>query len=275
MTRSSGVNVAGELSGQPVSPARPTPLPTAEQSLDLRALQRRRRHPRWTQFDYLHLRRLTEDIAATLADLPHPVDDVLDVFCGTRPYEDLLPAGARTVGLDIEDPYGVVDVVSREFLPFPDCSFDLVVCFQGFYYVADPVRGAAEIRRVLRPGGTAVITVPCAWEYDPTILEHRYTGPEMAALFEDWSNVQVIENGGRAVTWTSLTARLVQGIEWRAARAPRALFSLLYALLNGFGAVLDKAEDTRGVRSSSLPPNVLLRARRPRSKRRPRPASDG
>lgn len=38
-------------------------------------------------------------------------------------------------------------------LPFPDASFDAVVACLVFCTVADPARGLAEIRRVLRPNG--------------------------------------------------------------------------------------------------------------------------
>src|SRR5215211_1951182 len=126
-------------------------------------IRRSRRHPSLSQFDYLHLHYLAADLQTVLLQVEPPPRDVLDVYCGTRPYDDLLPTTARCVGLDIVgNPYGVADVVSDAFLPFDDESFDLVICIQAFYYVPDPVRGASEIRRVLRPGGTAVITVPFA-----------------------------------------------------------------------------------------------------------------
>jgi SAM-dependent methyltransferase len=41
----------------------------------------------------------------------------------------------------------------------PDRSYDVVLCREGLMLVLDPVRAAAEIRRVLRPGGRAAITV--------------------------------------------------------------------------------------------------------------------
>lgn len=43
-------------------------------------------------------------------------------------------------------------------LPFEDASFDAVVAMHMFYHVPDPARGMAEIARVLKPGGRAIVT---------------------------------------------------------------------------------------------------------------------
>jgi SAM-dependent methyltransferase len=233
----------------------------------LQEIRRSRRHPRRTAPDYLHLQYLVADLAAALSTLPHEVRDVLDVFCGTRPYDDLLPTGARSTGLDIDDRYGAADVVSTEFLPFESDSFDLVMCIEAFYYVADPATGVAEIARVLRPGGTAVITVPFVWEYDPTILEHRYTGPELEHMFRGWDDVKVVENGGRGVSWATMTGRILQLRERSLAgplrRLGRPIFAALYAAVNGAGAMIERGERKRGEPQHSLPMNLMLTARRP------------
>ena len=232
-------------------------------------VQRTRRHPRPTQYDYLHLRYLVEDLAEALATVPAPVKDVLDVFCGARPYDDLLPPGARSVGLDVMEGYGLADIVSEEFLPFPDDSFDLVMCLEAFHFVPDPVAGLAEIRRVLRPGGTVIITVPLVWEYNPTILEHRYTGPELTALVSDWDDVTLKENGGRAVTWATLTGHMLDLVEKRlrrktvAAALFRPLFVLSYLGINALAAVADRLERRRSPEDPTLPMNLLVSARRP------------
>ncbi len=41
----------------------------------------------------------------------------------------------------------------------PDESYDAVLCREGIMLVPEPARAAAEIRRVLRPGGRAVVSV--------------------------------------------------------------------------------------------------------------------
>lgn len=227
-----------------------------------------RRHPRLAQFDYLHLVRLRDDLAEILAGLPIPVTDALDIFCGARPYEDLMPPGARVVGYDIDDHYGVADVVGGEFLPFDDASFDLAICIEGFFYIEDQAHGAAEIRRVLRPGGIAVITVPQIWQYERDVFEHRYTEPSLRAVFSDWDDVRVVENGGIVVSWALLSGILLQTAASASPRPLRPLVRLvvtpLTALVNLVGGFLDRIERRRLADASGrMPANLALVARAP------------
>lgn len=233
-------------------------------------MRRTRRRPRPTQFDYLHVRRLVGDLGDALARVGAGAVDVLDLFCGTRPYDDLLPASAHVTGLDVPgNPYGVADVVTWDFLPFPDRSFDLVMCIEGFHYVPDPRQALAEVARVLRPGGHALVSVPLVWEYDRTVLEHRFTGPSLARLFENWEDVETIENGGRAVAWATLTGQLISMAEWHVPtklalrRALRPAFAGLYVALNCVGAALDAAERRLARSPMTLPMNLTVTARRP------------
>jgi SAM-dependent methyltransferase len=231
---------------------------------ELDQARRSRRHPRPSQFDYIHVRRLVDDLRQALAPLQGRVHDVLDVFCGSRPYDDLLPTASRHVAFDVVDnPYGVADVVSDEFLPFDAASFDLVTCIEAFHYVEDPAHGVAEIRRVLRPGGSVVITVPFAWEYDRRLLEHRYTAPELEHLFAGWEDVRVTENGGRAIVWATLTGTMLERVRLRLPRVARPLFVPVYLALNGLGALLDRTERRQSTGMVTLPMNLLLTARRP------------
>lgn len=236
---------------------------------DVRTIRSSRRHPRVAQVDYLHLRALVEGIERALASVSNPIEDVLDVWCGSRPYEDLLPAGARCVGLDVVgSPYGVADVVSDDFLPFADGSFDLVTCVQAFHYMPDPTHAASEFLRVLRPGGTAIVSSVFGFEYDRRHFEARYTEQQLRGLFSDWEDVRVEENGGRTVTWTVLTASLLHGLEQRLPtrrrlRFVRGAFFGAYVSVNLLGLALERLERER-LGSSAFPVNLTLVARKPR-----------
>ena len=101
------------------------------------------------------------------------VRQALDVGCGTGAFllplaRRLVPQGATVIGLDLaEGTLGQararvqaeglpVDCVigDVEALPFDDSSFDLVLANYMLYHVPDLERAIAELRRVLRPGGT-------------------------------------------------------------------------------------------------------------------------
>ncbi len=244
--------------------------PAATASRELARIRRTRRHPQWTQFDYLHLRCLLDDLKQALTTLDSPVRDVLDLYCGSRPYDDLFPAGARCVGLDVAgNPYNVADVVTDDFIPFPDASFDLVTCIEAFHYVEDPRHGVDEIRRVLRPGGTTIVTIPFVWEYNREILEHRYTGPELAELFAGWDAVEIVENGGQAVAWATLTGVMMERLRWAIpdalglGRVARGVFPVAYILVNGCAWLLDALEQRHSTGPHTLPMNLLVHARRP------------
>jgi SAM-dependent methyltransferase len=240
------------------------------QPAQLGRIRRSRRHPRLRQYDYLHLARLNEDLGPALAAIAGPGERVLDIWCGSRPYDDMYAPGVTVVGLDITDSYGTADIVSTEFLPGEDGGYDGASCIEAWHYVRDPVEAAAELRRVVRPGGRIVVSAPLVYEYDRTTYEHRFTTQTLRAPFEDWDDVQVLENGGRAISWTWLTCSLLHETELRLVGGPAGrlvplLFGAVYCLMNALGRALDVRERHRGARKMVLPPNLLLTAVRPAS----------
>jgi SAM-dependent methyltransferase len=66
-------------------------------------------------------------------------------------------------------PYPNVDVLcDAQALPFVDASFDLVMSFAVLEHVANPFEAAAEIMRVLKPGGIIYVDAPMV------VTEHGY-----------------------------------------------------------------------------------------------------
>lgn len=90
---------------------------------------------------------------------------ILDVGCGDGGVARLLrERGARVVAVDLEpspawqnEPGLTFSVADGEALPFPDGSFDLVHSKDSLHHMNHPERALAEYRRVLGPGGAALI----------------------------------------------------------------------------------------------------------------------
>jgi SAM-dependent methyltransferase len=100
-----------------------------------------------------------------------PGEALLDVACGTGAFvAHAVQAGLRATGTDVSDvaieagraalPAAEFVVADGQELPFEDASFDRVTCLGSLEHFPDPHRGAAEMQRVLRPGGRAVVYVP-------------------------------------------------------------------------------------------------------------------
>ena len=70
-------------------------------------------------------------------------------------------------------------------IPLQDASVDAVLCTQVLEHIADHEKAAAELSRVLRPGGSAVITVPHPPEPFPNDghMREGYTEADLTALF--------------------------------------------------------------------------------------------
>ena len=222
-------------------------------------IRRTRLHPRRTDPLYLHLRRIRDDLRAVIGRLD--VTDVLDVFCGARPYEPLFSQEVRYVGFDVDDAYGCADVVSEHFLPFPSESFDLCLCTQSFYFLPDAAAAIGELRRVLRPGGHLLLTQPIV--YPGT--ERLYTGPQLRELLADgWDDLEIIESGGTIVSIATLLAYVLHQIEKRLPRRARAAFAGAYFAGNVAAEVGDVLERRFLSSADTLPANLLVHATRPR-----------
>jgi ubiquinone/menaquinone biosynthesis C-methylase UbiE len=105
-----------------------------------------------------------------------PGERILDVACGTgvvtRLAAERVAPGGSVAGADITaSMLSVARAVpssapiaiqwyetSAEAMPFPDCSFDVVLCQFGLQFMADRPAAVREMRRVLAPGGRLVIT---------------------------------------------------------------------------------------------------------------------
>jgi len=124
-----------------------------------------------------------------IREIGHQVQGkTLDVGCGRKPYRDIFRS-TNYIGLEIDSPEtrrnSRADVFyPGGFFPFEDNEFDSVVTNQVFEHVFQPVEFLREIRRVLRPGGILLLTVPFVWDEHEQPRDYaRYTSFALKNLF--------------------------------------------------------------------------------------------
>ena len=65
------------------------------------------------------------------------------------------------VGIDLMDERFIDSKVDACALPFADSSFDLLVQFHVLEHIPDDAAAMGEMARVMKPGGMALVQVPC------------------------------------------------------------------------------------------------------------------
>lgn len=116
---------------------------------------------------------------------PQPGERVLDVACGTgivaRRSAPLVGSQGTVIGIDLNP--GMIDMARAaaereglvlewrtgpaEQLPFPDGSFDLVMCQFGLMFFTDRHAALTEMHRVLRSGARAVFSTWQGLDHHP------------------------------------------------------------------------------------------------------------
>lgn len=126
-----------------------------------RAVQRTPMHPQWIAFEFKS--RLDDWIAA------NATGTVIDVGVGNADRRSNLPHCLEYLSVDHLDAratgyHSTPDVwATASHLPFPARSADTLMLLDVMEHLSDPTSALSEAFRVLRPGGTLLISVPFAY----------------------------------------------------------------------------------------------------------------
>ena len=138
-----------------------------------------------------------------------PGETILDIGCGNaRDIIPILRAGARIVGVDLSE--GMIHharldlaaaghrdvdlaVGDATLLKYPSASFDKILCSEVIEHVPDADAAVAEMSRVLKPGGTLVISTPnrSSWYgFDRYVLWRHVLRRTWNHPFDNWRTMR-------------------------------------------------------------------------------------
>lgn len=157
-----------------------------------------RMHPRIWCWDYLALKPIKDNIC----DFSRIINEddakkILDLGCGTKPYEFFFPFVEKFVGFDIQ-PGERVDVVGVNWdLPFEDNEFDALISTQVFEHTAKIELSVLEIKRVVKSGGFIFVSVPFVYpEHGAPYDYYRFTQFGLMEIFKDFEILEIRPSTG-------------------------------------------------------------------------------
>ncbi len=95
------------------------------------------------------------------------------------------------VTTDLESPLADVkaDICN---LPFPDNSFDVILCNHVLEHIKDDKKAMSELYRILKPNGWAILQVPQDLNREITFEDDSITDPKQrAAIFGQYDHVRI------------------------------------------------------------------------------------
>jgi len=141
----------------------------------------------WLNPFYLARRELYREMARFA---PQMHGKLLDVGCGTKPYEELFLNSTEYIGLEFDSPTNRVAKRADHFydgntFPFQGEAFDGVICNQVLEHVFNPEQFLQEISRIIKSGGYLLITVPFVWDEHEQPWDYaRYSSYGLRNLLE-------------------------------------------------------------------------------------------
>lgn len=206
-------------------------------------------------------RRLPLAIEAAVGHCALPADArVLDYGCADLPYRHLFPSGADYLGADLPgNPDARLQIRADGSLPVADAGVDVVLSSQVLEHVADPGLYLREAYRVLRPGGSLVLSTHGIMIYHKDPVDYwRWTGEGLNKAVADVGFEVTRFEGVMGLAPTGL--QLFQDATW--VHLPRLLRRPYALLMQSLIALFDRMHSPASRRMNALV--YIINARKPR-----------
>jgi SAM-dependent methyltransferase len=173
---------------------------------------------------------------------------ILDVGCGNKPYRNSFKTPHYT-GIDIPGG-GHTDEEKRadkyydgSSIPYPDSTFDALICTQVLEHADKPEILITEFHRVLNSGGKLLITMPFIYpEHEQPHDYRRYTRFELQRILKksNFQDIRIMPSSGAFATIAQLLSiKIFESITIRASVLKLIISFLILAPIQILGLTLD------------------------------------
>lgn len=129
-----------------------------------------------------------------------------------EPSRRSLTEAALYVSVDINRSAKPMVTADAHQLPFASESFDVVVANNVIEHLQDPACGVAEMKRVLRPRGIVLYTIPFLYPVHEAPHDYtRFTAYGLRRLFREFQLIEVHARGGAFSTIAQLIFLATRG----------------------------------------------------------------
>jgi SAM-dependent methyltransferase len=228
-----------------------TPIPLGSQSKlckydseefsRARAVAHARLYPSIFASNYLVLRNRRLHIQEFFSQRER-VGKVLDVGAQYCPYFPFFEHRCESyTSMDLVDTPTVDIACNAENMPVQDCSYDLVLCTQVLEHCDNPQAIVDECHRVLKPGGTLILTVPSVYPVHGYPADNwRFMPDGPRHLLRAFAAVEVLGELDFAESLVSVNCHYGHVFTGRMGRLGLAINPLWNFATNIFGGILSR-----------------------------------
>jgi len=174
---------------------------------------------------------------------------LIDIGCGVKPWDFIVaPYIQEHIGVDYEGTlHGLehADLIGTAYdIPIADETFDCAICTAVLEHLEEPFEAIMECKRVLKPGGTAIYSIPFIWHLHEEPRDfYRYSGFGIHYLFQK-AGFKILELKALSGFWVTFGQefvyylyRLNRGIlKWL------RIIVILGLIIQGIVYILDKMD---------------------------------
>ncbi|HCT31410.1 MAG TPA: SAM-dependent methyltransferase [Bacteroidales bacterium] len=124
---------------------------------------------------WLYLKNKTDFFTA-----PKRVLHIAPEYCFIKPFKR--SSNLDYVTADLISPWADIKLDVQN-IPFPDSSFDVVICNHVLEHVDDDKKAMSELLRVMKPGGFGIFQVPLDNSEETTLEDKSINTPELREKF--------------------------------------------------------------------------------------------